>query len=411
MRGRGCKHAGDNMDCGNNTSLKIKSEIRKQLLLELAGNTGIADYEELKRVVGDSLTARGVLAPKKAIESLAGELRDELYGFGPLEVLLRDPEISEIMANGSSEIFIERSGRIERADITFETDLQLLETIRRIINPLNLRIDEMSPMVDARLPDGSRLNSIIPPLCLNGPSLTIRKFRPVPFLIKDLVDNNTVTAATASFLNEAVSNRTNIIISGGTSSGKTTLLNVLSCFIPEGERLITIEDAAELKINHQHVVSLESRPANIEGKGEITVRELVRNALRMRPDRIVVGEVRGAEALDMLQAMNTGHPGSLTTAHANSAYDLLNRLETMVLMSETNLDLSAVRRQIGSAIDLIIHMERNSSGRRFLSGVFTLSISDNLQYELERLFPPGDTACKHAAGQAANGLLEKQGGS
>ena len=240
-------------------------------------------------------------------------------------------------------------------------------------------------MVDARLPDGSRLNAVIPPLCLNGPTVTIRRFRPSPFTVDELVCRGAMTAEMASFLQGAVKSRANIIVSGGTSSGKTTLLNVLSSFIPETERLITIEDAAELKIEHSHVVSLESRPPNIEGRGEVTVRDLVRNALRMRPDRIIVGEVRGAEALDMLQAMNTGHPGSLSTAHANSPRDLLDRLETMVLMSDVMLNQEAVRRQVGSALDLILHTERTPVGGRILSQVVALNFSKENGYELEPL--------------------------
>ncbi|MBN2169670.1 MAG: CpaF family protein [Actinobacteria bacterium] len=382
------------MNNGNIVPSGAKSAVREQLLGQLAGGIRTTDEEVFNRMVGDALIAQGFLPPKRVIESLANELRDEIFGFGPLEGLLRDPDISEIMVNGHSEIYVEKEGRIEKSTVTFEADSQLLETIRRIINPLNLRIDDMSPMVDARLPDGSRLNSIIPPLCLNGPSMTIRKFRTVPFSVTNLLDNETMTIEMASFLREAVQRRANMIVSGGTSSGKTTLLNVLSSFIPVRERLITIEDAAELKIRHPHVVSLESRPANIEGKGEVTVRGLVRNALRMRPDRIIVGEVRGAEALDMLQAMNTGHPGSLTTAHANSPTDLLNRLETMVMMSETNLDLNAVRRQIGSAIDLIIHMDRRPDGKRILSRICSLSCPDGCEYKMDNLLSTMNSSVK-----------------
>ncbi|HEY5532750.1 MAG TPA: CpaF family protein, partial [Candidatus Anoxymicrobiaceae bacterium] len=263
---------------------------------------------------------------------------------------------------------------------------RLIELVRRIISPLNLRLDDTSPMVDARLPDGSRLNAVIPPLCLNGPAVTIRRFRKRPFTVEELVDSGTMTEDTARFLEQAVAHRANILVSGGTSSGKTTLLNVLSSFIPHGERLVTIEDAAELQIEHPHVISLESRPPNIEGRGEVTVRDLVRNALRMRPDRIIVGEARGPEALDMLQAMNTGHPGSLSTAHANSARDLLYRVETMALMSEVNLSQDAVRRQVGSAIDLIVHTERTPSGRRMVSNVVTVACTDKGEYELESMF-------------------------
>lgn len=371
-------------------SCGLKSTVRRHLLEEMTGGAENIDEHNIRQIVGDALVSEGFLPPKKLIESLACEFKNELYGFGPLEDMLNDPCISEIMVNGCHEIFVERCGGIEQADITFESDGQILELTRRIINPLNLRIDEMSPMVDARLPDGSRLNAVIPPLCLNGPSLTIRKFRTQPFAVIELVGNKTLTGEAAGFLSEAVRKRANIIISGGTSSGKTTLLNLLSSFIPARERLLTIEDTAELKIEHPHVVSLESRPANIEGKGAVTVRDLVRNALRMRPDRIIVGEVRGSEALDMLQAMNTGHPGSLTTAHANSPSDLLNRLETMVMMSETNLDLNAVRRQIGSAIDLIVHMERQSTGKRILSCIAALTCANGCDYKMDVLYSAGN---------------------
>lgn len=363
----------------------LKSVVRKHLLEELT--SGFSNNEvDFGKIISDALVSEGYLPPKKLIESLAYEFKNELFGFGPLEDLLKDPGVSEIMVNGHSEVYVEFCGSIEPANIAFESDAQILELTRRIINPLNLRIDDMSPMVDARLPDGSRLNAIIPPLCLNGPSLTIRKFKKQPFVIGELVGNGTLTTETASFLREAVLQRTNIIISGGTSSGKTTLLNVLTSFVPDCERLLTIEDTAELRIEHPHIVSLESRPANIEGKGEVTVRDLVRNALRMRPDRIIVGEVRGAETLDMLQAMNTGHPGSLTTAHANSHSDLMSRLETMVMMSETNLDLIAVRRQIGSAIDLVVHMERQPNGRRVLSRIASLSCANGLDYQMDLLY-------------------------
>jgi pilus assembly protein CpaF len=323
------------------------------------------------------------------VHRLARELEDELFGLGPLEELLRDSGVSEVMVNGPAHVFVERGGRIERAGLILESDSRVVELVRRVIGPLNLRLDETSPMVDARLPDGSRLNAVIPPLCLNGPTVTIRRFREKPFTTDELVQLGTMTPEVASFLECAVGHRANIIVSGGTSSGKTTLLNVLSSFIPDGERLITIEDAAELRIVHPNVVSLESRPPNIEGRGEVTVRDLVRNALRMRPDRIIVGEVRGAEALDMLQAMNTGHPGSLSTAHANSPSDLLDRLETMVLMSEVRLDQEAVRRQVGSAIDLVVHTERTAEGRRVVSQVVAVSRASGGGYALEQMFAAG----------------------
>jgi len=367
---------------------EVRSSIRRRLLDELVSQEG-AGGTDLERRVEEALLAEGCLWPRRMVCQLARELSDELYGLGPLEVLLRDPQISEIMVNGPEEVYVERSGRIEPLELDIGTDARVVALVRRAIGPLNLRLDETSPMVDARLPDGSRLNAVIPPLCLNGPAVTIRKFRRRAFDAPELVANGTMTAEMASFLEEAVKHRANMVISGGTGSGKTTLLNMLSSFIPRSERLITIEDAAELKIEHPHVISLESRPPNIEGRGGVTVRDLVRNSLRMRPDRIIVGEVRGPEALDMLQAMNTGHPGSLSTAHANSPRDLLDRLETMVLMSEVNLDQAAVRRQIGSALDLVLHTQRSEDGARVLAHVSSVSLARDGDYSLEQLFSCG----------------------
>jgi pilus assembly protein CpaF len=364
---------------------EVRRSIRARLLDELSAQQDNGGTE-LERRVEEALLAEGCLWPRRMVCQLARELADELFGLGPIEALLRDPLISEIMVNGPDEVFIERAGLIEPLDLSLGTDSRVIALVRRAIGPLNLRLDETSPMVDARLPDGSRLNAVIPPLCLNGPAVTIRKFRREPFTARELVDNGTMTPEMASFIEEAVRHRANVLVSGGTGSGKTTLLNVLTSIIPRGERLITIEDAAELKVDHPHVISLESRPPNIEGRGEVTVRDLVRNSLRMRPDRIIVGEVRGAEALDMLQAMNTGHPGSISTAHANSPRDLLDRLETMVLMSEVNLDQAAVRRQIGSALDLVLHVQRCEDGRRVLAQVSSVSLSRDGDYSLEQLF-------------------------
>ena len=364
----------------------VKEAVRGRLMSELSSRGETPGESGLEVEVEEALLSEGHLWPRRVVRALARELSDELFGLGPLERLMRDAEITEIMVNGPDSIYIEKRGRLEPVELSLGSDTQVLELIRRIIGPLNLRLDETSPMVDARLPDGSRLNAVIPPLSLNGPTVTIRRFRKRPFTVDELVELGTLTGEIASFLQRAVAARANIIVSGGTSSGKTTLLNVLSSFIPENERLITIEDAAELRIEHPHVVSLESRPANIEGRGEVTVRGLVRNALRMRPDRIIVGEVRGAESLDMLQAMNTGHPGSLSTAHANSPRDLLSRLETMVLMSDVNLDLGAIRRQIGSAVDLVLHTERTAEGRRVLSRLVSVSCSPGDDYDIEPLY-------------------------
>ncbi|HEY8487542.1 CpaF family protein [Thermaerobacter litoralis] len=302
-------------------------------------------------------------------ESLAETLLAEILGYGPLEPLLKDPEISEIMVNARDQVYVERRGRLERVPVQFEDDRQILHLIEKIVAPLGRRIDEASPMVDARLPDGSRVNAIIPPLALRGPCLTIRKFSRDPLQIDDLIRLGTLSPKMAVFLEAAVRGRLNIMVSGGTGSGKTTTLNVLSSFIPPDERIVTIEDAAELQLRQEHVVSLETRPPNIEGRGEVTIRQLVRNSLRMRPDRIVVGEVRSGEALDMLQAMNTGHDGSLTTAHANSPRDLLSRLETMVLMAGIDLPVRAIREQIASALDLIVHQSRFKDGTRKITHI------------------------------------------
>jgi pilus assembly protein CpaF len=294
---------------------------------------------------------------------------DEILGYGPINPLINDPTVSEIMVNGPQQVYVEREGKIIKTEITFRDDAHVLHTIDKIISPLGRRIDESSPMVDSRLPDGSRVNAIIAPLAVKGPSLTIRKFAIEPYTLEDLITFGTLTREIAKFLKSCVKCRINIIVSGGTGSGKTTALNVLSSFIPSTERIVTIEDAAELQLRQEHVVTLESRPANIEGKGIVTIRDLVINCLRMRPDRIVVGEVRGGEALDMLQAMNTGHDGSITTLHANSPRDSLNRLETMVMMAGIDIPHRAIREQISSAIDLIVHCARFSDGSRRITKV------------------------------------------
>ncbi len=307
---------------------------------------------------------------------LAVELYDQIRGLGPLEKLIADNSISEIMVNGPKQVYIERKGKLTLSDVTFVDEEQLLNVIDRIVAPLGRHIDEATPMVDARLADGSRVNAVIPPLSLKGPLLTIRKFSKNPLTIQDLIGFGSLTMKMASFLEACVKGRLNIVVSGGTGSGKTTLLNVLSAYIPHDERIITIEDAAEIQLRQQHVLTLESRPPNLEGKGQIAIRDLVRNALRMRPDRIIVGEVRGGEALDMLQAMNTGHDGSMTTGHANTPRDMLARLETMVLMAGMNLPLNAIRQQIASAIDIIVQQSRMRDGSRKI-----VSISEILGME------------------------------
>jgi len=299
-------------------------------------------------------------------QNLIKQVNDEIFGFGPINSLINDPTVTEIMVNGAGKVYVERDGKIYLTEINFRDDNHVLHTIDKIISPLGRRIDESSPMVDARLPDGSRVNAIIPPLAINGPCITIRKFASDPYVTEDLINFGTLNSDIAMFLKACVHGRLNIIISGGTGTGKTTTLNVLSSYIPNSERIVTIEDAAELQLKQDHVVSLESRPANIEGKGQIAIRDLVINSLRMRPDRIVVGESRGGEALDMLQAMNTGHDGSLSTVHANSTRDALARLETMVLMAGLDLPMRAIREQVAAAVDLIIQVQRYSDGTRKL---------------------------------------------
>jgi len=317
---------------------------------------------------------------------LVGQLTEDVLGYGPIQQFLEDPDITEVMVNSTEEIFVERNGVVEATGRRFQTQEHLRRVIDRIVSEVGRRIDESSPMVDARLPDGSRVNAIVPPLSVDGAMMTIRKFSVVPFKTEDLIGFRTLSPRLASFLDSCVRGRASVLVSGGTGSGKTTLLNVLSGFVPETERLITIEDAVELRLRQRHVIRLESRPPNIEGKGEVTIRDLVRNALRMRPDRIIVGEVRGPEALDMLQAMNTGHEGSLTTLHANSPRDALARLETMILMAGMELPLHAIREQIASAVDVIVHVSRLADGSRRITEVSEVSGMEGSIIQLNELF-------------------------
>lgn len=302
-------------------------------------------------------------------ERIMQEITDEILGFGPITSLLLDESVSEIMVNGPYQVYVERKGKLELTPITFADNDHVLHIIEKIVAPLGRRIDESSPLVDARLKDGSRVNAIIPPLALNGPTITIRKFAKEPYKVDDLIRFGTMTPNMALFIEACVRARINIVVSGGTGSGKTTTLGILSAYIPSDERIITIEDAAELQLQQSHVISLETRPSNVEGKGQISIRDLVINSLRMRPERIIVGEVRGGEALDMLQAMNTGHDGSLTTGHANTPRDMLSRLETMVLMAGMDLPLRAIREQISSAVDLIIQQSRLRDGSRKITHI------------------------------------------
>jgi pilus assembly protein CpaF len=348
-------------------------ELLKRLNLKKMAISGTSQEElenRAKETITEILSELSIPLPKGApIEVIEKELIQEAIGLGPLEYLIEMDDITEIMVNGPNNVYVENKGVIYKTDTAFADDKQVLSAIERIVSPLGRRIDESSPMVDARLKDGSRVNAIIPPLSLVGPSITIRKFAKNPYTIDDLINFGSLTPEISEFLEACVQVRKNIIISGGTGSGKTTLLNVLSAFLPNRERIVTIEDAAELQLNQDHVVRLESRPPNIEGKGAITIRDLVRNSLRMRPDRIVVGECRGGEALDMLQAMNTGHDGSLTTVHANTPRDALARLETLVLMAGFDLPLRAIREQICSAIKIIVQVNREKDGSRKITHV------------------------------------------
>src|SRR5712664_279164 len=354
---------------GREAYYELKTRIHRQLIerLDLAKLDLLpleTVQQQIRRIVEDMLVADDTPLSRQEREQIVVEVEHETFGLGPLEPLMQDPTVSDILVNGAKTVYIERRGRLERTHVIFRDDTHLLHVIERIVSTIGRRIDESSPMVDARLADGSRVNAIIPPLALDGPVLSIRRFAADPYRMNNLVEFGTVTPALAEILRAAVRARLNILVSGGTGAGKTTLLNVLSNAIPNTERIVTIEDSAELQLQQDHVVRLETRPPNIEGKGTVTQRDLVRNALRMRPDRIVLGEVRGGEALDMMQAMNTGHDGSISTIHANSARDALSRLEIMMLMSGITLPERALREQIASALDIIIHLSRLSDGTR-----------------------------------------------
>jgi pilus assembly protein CpaF len=348
--------------------LDLKGRIQHKLIAELDPSMDVTQTGDVRSTIEEMfetiLMEENIVLSRNERRRLFEQIVAEILGLGPLEPLLADDSVTEVMVNGSKNIYVERGGKIERTNASFESDEHLMRIIDRIVAPLGRRIDESSPMVDARLPDGSRVNAVIPPISLVGPTLTVRKFSRTPFTVQDLIGFGTMTPEAVEFLRACVVSRINVIISGGTGSGKTTLLNVLSGFIPNDERIITIENAAELQLRQEHVVTLESRPPNIEGRGTISIRDLVINTLRMRPDRIVVGEVRGAETLDMLQAMNTGHDGSLTTLHSNSPRDTLARLETMVLMAGMDLPVRAIREQVAAAIQLIVHEERLRDGTR-----------------------------------------------
>lgn len=346
----------------------LKNRVQTKLLSTLDPSMDISKSGDVRRTIQELfeqiLNEENIVLSRPERARMFEQIAAEILGFGPLQPLLDDDSVTEIMVNGAKSIYVERKGKIYRVPLTFENNEHVMRIIERIVAPLGRRVDESSPYVDARLPDGSRVNAVIPPISLVGPVLTIRKFAKTPITVDQLISFGSLTPEAVQFLDSCVKARINIIISGGTGSGKTTLLNVLSGYIPADERIVTIENAAELQLRQEHVVTLESRPPNIEGRGEVTIRALVINALRMRPDRIIVGEIRDEAALDMLQAMNTGHDGSMTTAHSNSPRDTLSRLETMTLMAGMDLPVRAIREQVASAIDLVVHQERIRDGSR-----------------------------------------------
>ncbi len=381
---------------------EIKKQVHKEVVDLMNQNSSDEENEEgdenkIRSTIDSVLNLRGVDISRTERNCIINELYNDIVGLGPLEPLLADPEITEIMVNGYSRVYVEIRGKIEQTAVHFRDNEHVMNIINRIVTSVGRRIDESSPMVDARLKDGSRVNAIIPPVAINGPTITIRKFSKNPLTVSDLIRFSSVSPQMMAFLEACVKARLNIIVSGGTGSGKTTLLSVLSAYIPESERIVTIEDAAELQLRQQHVITLESKPANVEGTGAVTIRDLVRNALRMRPDRIIVGEVRSGETLDMLQAMNTGHDGSLTTAHANSPRDLMSRLETMVLMSGLEMPVKAIREQISSAIDLIVHQSRMRDGSRRIVSISevvgmegdTITLQDIFVYKHTGFGPDG----------------------
>jgi pilus assembly protein CpaF len=389
---------------------ELKASVHAELLKQLGPHLYDVDLDQqeldgqVRSVLADVLTSQERPLSTSDRARLTEEITDDIVGYGPIEPYLRDPDVSEVMVNGHDRIWLERRGRLERAGAHFTDEAHLRRTIDKIVSRIGRRVDESSPMVDARLPDGSRVNAVVPPLAIDGSALTIRKFAADPLTIDHLVRYGTITPAVRDFLQAAVRGRLNIIVSGSTGAGKTTTLNALSAFIPDDERIVTIEDAAELQLKQEHVVRLESRPANIEGKGAVTIRDLVRNSLRMRPDRIIVGEVRDASALDMLQAMNTGHDGSICTLHSNGPRDTLSRLETMVLMAGVELPVRAVREQIASAVDLIVHQTRFKDGTRRVTHVTEVERMEGEVVALQEIFAFDAAAGFDAEGRALGHL-------
>lgn len=404
----------------NNAFVELKSKLHRELinrmdLTKINLLTPQQVHQEVSRLAKDLLESRDVPLSIVEREKLVEEVRYELFGLGPLEILLADATISDILVNSPYKIYIERGGKLERTGVTFNDNQHVMRVIERIVSSVGRRIDESSPMVDARLPDGSRVNAVIPPIALDGPCLSIRRFGKNPLKLDALIEKGALTYEMAEVLKMCVKAKQNIIISGGTGSGKTTLLNALSSFIPDDERVVTIEDAAELMLQQPHVVRLETRPKNIEGKGEVTARDCVKNALRMRPDRVVIGETRGEEAIDMLQAMNTGHDGSLTTIHANNPRDAMLRIETMIQMAGMKLTERAMRQQIASAINIVVQASRLSDGSRrvtFVSEVIGLNehevvVNDIFRYERSGVDDKGRVIGKHLAAGTQPQLLEK----
>ena len=370
---------------------KLKTQLHRRMVdaidLSKAGKLPEEELRKQLRGLAAHLSAMEELnLPADHRERMVAEIMDEIYGFGPLEPLMNDPEVSDVLVNGAHSVFVERNGLLEETDVQFADDAHLMEVIRRLVGRAGRRIDEVSPMVDAKLPDGSRLNAVIPPLALRGPTVSIRRFREKELLIDDMVRLGTLAPAMAEFLSHAVRGRLNVLVSGGTGAGKTTLLNNVSKFIPRTERVVTIEQTAELRLQQPDVVSLESRPANVEGRGEITQRDLVKNALRMRPDRIIVGEARGGEVLDMLQAMNTGHDGSMSTVHANDTRDALDRLELMIALSGVELPTNVARQYVANAIQILVHIQRLASGERKVMRISELAGYRDGRFEIEDVF-------------------------
>ena len=379
--------------------LKLKHFVSENLTRELESENPPYDQREafVRQKLTDVFGRLKANVPDSIRQQITREVMDEVLGYGPIQPLLNDPDVSEVMVNGPKKVYVEKKGKLTKTGVTFENDNHVIRVIERIVLPLGRRVDPDSPTVDARLPDGSRVNAIVPPVALDGPSITIRKFRRDKLTMQQLIEYGSITPQMAEFLKACVISRLNIVISGGTGSGKTTLLNVLSGLIPEDERIVTIEDAAELQLQQDHIVRLETKPASLEGKGQVTIRDLVRNALRMRPDRIVVGECRGGETLDMLQAMNTGHDGSLTTLHANTPRDALSRLETMVLMAGMDLPVKVIRQQVSAAIDLIVQQTRLKDGSRKVTAISevagmegdTIVLTDIFRFEQTGQTPDG----------------------